>query len=408
MNMKKILFLCFNYPKGEFGPSTMCSVRIMRELVATGEYEVHCLSYNIDGKDTYDEVPGIILHKIPLKPDLKKRSRFVIHFCQVLMLPFFPYAHLCSDRRHYRESIRAMGGLHFDMVFAQYYPEQSLKSGLYLKKSGIGDKLMVTFWDNVYGKLPRSIVPKSFALRRQRKAENKIARYADVIVSLYPLKSFHKEYGDVPNAFGKRRYLGIPSVTRPRQLYQSAYLDVIKQDKINILFSGTIFKKEFVLYFVKLLNSCSQAKDINLIVFTRSLSQETIEDVSNTFKGSIQIMGWIPLGDLLALYPHVDFFVSFPGVATAICSKVYEYMSYGKPIMLLYEDDSDVNIATFSKYPICMSFDTRLPVQKNVEKIEDYITTSKGQTVPYEEVERVFKDDTASAYIRLINEYITK
>ena len=42
--MKKILFLSFAYPYGHFNPSDLCSTRIMKALVETGKYEVHCIS----------------------------------------------------------------------------------------------------------------------------------------------------------------------------------------------------------------------------------------------------------------------------------------------------------------------------------------------------------------------------
>ena len=43
--MKKILFLSFNYPYGEFGASTNSTVRIMKYLSNIDKYEIHCCSY---------------------------------------------------------------------------------------------------------------------------------------------------------------------------------------------------------------------------------------------------------------------------------------------------------------------------------------------------------------------------
>lgn len=399
--MKKVLFLSFNYPEGEYGPSTMCSVRIMEEMARSGLFEVHCVSHR-EGKNNYNKNENIIVHYLDIKPDRKKHSRNYIHLRQVLLIPFFPFYHLISDYRYYKECKEISQSNQFDLIVSQHLSEQSLMSGVLLKKSGCAAKHIALFWDNIYGKFPK-ILPKSFVLRRQRLAENFIAKYTDTLISLYPLKPFHDEYGDVPNAKGKREYLGIPSIVRPQKMEDSLYQNVLINNKINIIFSGTIFKVEFVEYAANLFNRSNFSKEFNLIFFSRSVEDKVFEKVKSAFAGTIQYPGFIPHSELLALYSKTDFFMSLPEVATAICSKVYEYMTYGKPMMLFYEDDNDVNISTFSKYPYCISIDTRLPVEENVARIDSFIESSKGKNVQYEIVEDLFPLDTVSAYVKLIN-----
>ncbi len=400
--MKKILFLSFNYPEGGFGPSTLCTTRIMNELVSSNECEVHCLSYDNGGKNTYPVINGVTVHKLGIKPKRNLSSRFLIHMFSFFKIPLFPFNALLDDYKHYKDCKRVLGGEKYDLVVAQYAIEQCLIAGVLLKKNHCIDNLMILFWDNIYGKLPQRVIPKGFAGRRQYKIENWIAKYADTLVSLYPIKSYHEANGDVLNAKGKRVYLGIPSVVRPKHINKSSYQHLIKTDKINMVYSGTIFKVEYLDEFVKILNKSSFASNINLIIFTRSLSKDYISGINKTFLGSIEAPGYIPVDELLSLYPYVDFFISFPGLPTAIRSKVFEYMSYGKPLILLYEDNLDVNVSTFSRYPYCELIDYRLPLEDNVLKIDNYITTSNGKTVPFNVVESLFPNDTAASYVKMI------
>ena len=116
---------------------------------------------------------------------------------------------------------------------------------------------------------------------------------------------------------------------------------------------------------------------------------------------------WIPVEQLLAIYPSVDFFISFPGNPTAIRSKVYDYMSYGKPIMLLYEDDQDVNVQTFSRYPASLSLDVRELANKNLYILERFFSESLGKEIPFETTEALFPDDSAKAYVSLIGKLLS-
>ena len=145
-----------------------------------------------------------------------------------------------------------------------------------------------------------------------------------------------------------------------------------------------------------------KAENYNLIFFARGISNKDFERLKESFRGNIEYHDWIPLDSLLALYPKVDFFTSFPGNPTAIRSKVYEYMSYGKPILLLYDDNRDVNVSSFSKYPAFTALDVRERADKNIKPLESFITENKGKEIPFETTETLFPCDTPKAYVDLI------
>ena len=81
-------------------------------------------------------------------------------------------------------------------------------------------------------------------------------------------------------------------------------------------------------------------------------------------------------------------------------------MSYGKPLILLYDDNLDVNVATFSRYPTCLAIDERKQSIDNIVRLENYIETTQNVETPFEVVEQLFPKDTVSAYVNLINNCI--
>ena len=378
----------------------------MQYLCEKEDYEVHCVSYANRGEDAYEVVPDIILHRLPMKAKMKKLPRWAFQLRTILKLPIYPFDKPLLSLRLYHATLKLIRNEKYDLVVSQCYPEECLWVGTLLKKFGYIDKLMVVFWDNIYGKLPRRVIPKGFAMRRQRWAERIVAKYADQLVSLYPIKAFHEEYGELPQALGKRSYLGIPSVIRPNVKSVSSKEEAIVKGKINILYSGTIFRESYVEYLVDLLNATAVVENINLVFFQRGVSSEKWESLKEKFKGTLYISEWIPLPDLLALYPKVDFFISFPGNPTAICSKLFEYVSFGKAIFVLYDDDSDVNITTFSPYPASHCLDIRRNVSEHSQSLSEYIQAKKDFTISFEEVERMFLKDSPKAYVELIDEMI--
>ncbi len=396
--MKKILFLSYNYPNGEFGASTLCSTRIMKALCKTGEYEVHCISYRAYGAPKYDIIDGVICHDIPLRP---RRKTVCDKLWQILSLPLYPITHLYYDFKHFLACKKICRTEKFDMVVSQYYPEQNLISGVLLKKYGYIDNLSVIFWDNLYGKLPRRFIPQWWAIRRQRYAENQIAKYVDTLISLYPIKAFHDKYGDVHNAEGKRFYLGIPSVVSPQPPIDTPYYDFIKEGKINVIFSGSIIIKDYIKHIVQVFNSSRYAGNINLIFFSAGMTAGEFEELKINFKGDIIYNGYIPIEELCSMYTKADILLSASGDSQSVRSKCFEYITYGKPMVLVYGEGNDVNIQTFSKYPNSVSVDARKSVEGNATIIDQYIENNINRIIAFDVVEELFKKDTPKAYVEL-------
>lgn len=364
------------------------------------DVEVHCISSS-GVKETYDQIPDIILHPIDFSASTKKNI-----FRYILYALMFPIWNICDGYRLYKLCKYITTQTHFDLVVAQYHQEPSLLAGVWLRRKGLIKNLTVIFWDNLYGKTPRRFLPRWFSVPRLKRMENYVARHADALISLYPIKEYHYKHGDVSAAIGKRYYLGIPSIIPPATKINTIYRKVIDPNKINILYSGTIFRKSYVDYFVDVLNQTKYAEQINLIFFSRGVDNNVFEVVKQKFKGKIHTNDWIPLNELLSLYHDVDFFISFPGVPTAIRSKNYEYISYGKPIFILYDDDRDVNVSTFTKYPLSFAFDQRVPVATNAEAISIFIERTSNKIMEYDTIEALYPLDTASAYVQLLMEQI--
>ena len=84
-------------------------------------------------------------------------------------------------------------------------------------------------------------------------------------------------------------------------------------------------------------------------------------------------------------------------------SKIFEYMSYGKPLILLYDDETDVNVTTFTRYPACLSVDERTCTKDKAKAMESYLEEFRDRNIPFEQVLRLFPLDSARAYVDIID-----
>ena len=139
-----------------------------------------------------------------------------------------------------------------------------------------------------------------------------------------------------------------------------------------------------------------------MLFFCQGIDDKTKEQITKKFKGNISISGYIPLNELLSLYYQVDIFISFTGDTYSICSKCYEYMSYGHPMVVFYDNIEDVNKATFSKYPLCLTQDVNRSVGQRANDFDMFIERTLGQQVPFSTVENLFLSDTPKAYVDFI------
>ncbi len=410
--MKRILFLSFAYPFGHFGPSDFCTVRIMESLSRTEGFKVSnisCAPVDInDSKPNYQLLEGVEILELPFPEENYHHSYTFEHLLLLLKIPTYPLTHLYRIWKYYRACRQVIKNQHFDLVVAQCNPHWSVLSAVLLKKMGIINRLVVLFWDNIYGKIPRRVIPEWFALHRQRLLENWIARYADRIVSPTPMKSFHDCHGDVRAAKGKRLYLEHPSITHPIENNSSSIHSYFKEGMINIVYAGRLYDLDRLMYAIKLLDTIPLATSFNLILFFYNLPSESdINKMRHSFRGNIHISGRVPFSELLSLYSSVDVFLGFAGTTPAqVISKVYDYMCYGKPILYFFDNDNDINISAFLRYPLFKAVDCRNRIEDNKDRIEAFFKSCLGKTIAYEDVERLFPTATTEAYINLISKMV--
>lgn len=72
-------------------------------------------------------------------------------------------------------------------------------------------------------------------------------------------------------------------------------------------------------------------------------------------------------------------------------SKIFTYMSYGKPIILIYYNDNDVNLRILKKYPLLCAI-KNTEIQQKIDEVIRFIDNNRGSMLNYLEVLDIYSE----------------
>lgn len=414
--MKKILFLTRSYPDTRGSASILCTQRVIKCVAASNRYSVHVLCYRFPEEKKDEQIGDVYVHRFNPSLWMRMRNCFFVSrgykrlnrlfdvIQKFFTIPSFPNIEPLTTRRFFSAAKQIHSVERFDMVVAEHHGLESLLTGCKLKRLFPELKHIAIMWDPVKGQMATVKLPKAYTDRRINKTEKYVADYTTLQISTLSMKEYHDMHGDM--AADHRVYLDIPSILEPEAEVVSEYLDLIRKDSINIVFSGLLSEYyRDALPIIRLLGKTNYGASINLLFFSRG-EKEAIEKESNSFEGSIVYHDYIPLSHLHTIYRHAEYLLNVSHInANMVPSKIFEYMSYGKPIISTYVTDGDSAMKYITRYAEGLCLDLKEPESVNISKLNAFISRVHKE-VPFEEVKEHFKTNTPEVFLNAIDEII--
>ncbi len=416
--MKKILFLTRSYPDTLGSATILCMHRVLNCVAKSGRYEVHALCMRYPG-DAYEELVGDVkVHRFNptwwqrMRNCLQKTrkharlARIMEVMTKTLTIPAFPRTEPLTTKRYLRAARKLQQQVGFDMVVSEHHGLETLLTGCQLMKEFPGLKHIAVLWDPIKGQMATVKLPKSYTDRRIGQVEVFAARYTTLQISTFSMKAYHNEHGDI--VADHRIYLDIPSVLKPEPEVPTDKLKLIRRDCINIVFSGLLSEYyRDAQPIIRLLGRTDLASKINMIFFSRG-EKEQVEAAAKDFPGIITYLDYIPLAELHTMYRHADYLLNVSHInANMVPSKIFEYMSYGKPIISTYVTDDDSAEKYVSRYSEGLCIDLKKPDEDNVASLEAFLK-KEHKLVPFENVKMEFKDNTPEVYLHEIDQLMNE
>jgi len=389
----------------------------MESTVASGKYEVHALCYRYPNEVHDEIIGGIHVHRLEPFWWVRMRIFFEINrkhrlyrlseiIQKTLTIPTYPKMEPISTKFFYKAAKRLHKKINFDIVVSEHHGLTTLLTGCKLKENFPDLKHVGLMWDPVKGEMTTMKLPRAFTDCRVNRIEEYVSPNTSLQISFSSMKEYHKKNGDI--AADHRVYLGVPGILKPEPDVPTDKLDLLQKDSINIVFSGLLSPiYRDALPIIKLLNQCDDAERINMVFFSKG-EKEQIEQATKNFRGSIVYHDYIPLPELHTMYRHADYLLNVSHInPNMVPSKIFEYMSYGRPILSTYVTDGDAAEKFIRLYPEGLTINLKMPDEELLPSLNEFLK-SEHTEVSFDIVKELFKENTPINYFEVIDGFCSK
>ena len=134
-----------------------------------------------------------------------------------------------------------------------------------------------------------------------------------------------------------------------------------------------------------------------------------LNSISSITNGRVTHKGFVPYIRGQELLENADFLVSIGNrESDMVPSKVFEYASFCKPIIHFFFFPEDPVIVAFANYPLLLLLDSTLPINKLIEKVQQFIKETYGCRADAAVIQKLFIKNTPEYSINLIEEFLTQ
>lgn len=419
--MKKVLFVL-----GDYLPRSManglCIDRTSSECVRSGRYDAACLVADPKNKTSYEEIHGVPVYRVKRAwwlrlSEWRKNCRWGVDgfiwiivglYKRLVIRPIFHRSLPHNDQTALRGLTRTLFDLHkthkFDIVVGVNQPLEALMAVQRLKQRCPDVKFVAYFLDALSGGNPLKGFTKDWMIQRGLEWEKRILPDADAVIMMEASRVHHEKYSRDCVYYDKIRYLDIPLLTPPPKSRSENPFD---PKKTNILYSGSINPPirdpRFILKFIE------QYDQENVVWhFIGNISYrpfvKLFEDICRRCPEKIQVHGFMKHDDLTAYLEHADLFFNLgENNPSVVSGKIFEYFSWGKPVISSVSIPDSSLFLYKDRYPLLFMLYENRDMAESRRELFQFIKKNRGVSVPFEKVNQLFYQNTPKAFIDMLD-----
>ena len=288
-----------------------------------------------------------------------------------------------------------------DTVICIHLPIETLIAGTILKERFPSISYVAYMLDSLSGGFLPKFLPGEFCRKKKINWENDLLDNFDRIILMRSSKDHHEASSINSSWYKKSVYSDIP------MLEAKSVSSLPKtSDKINMVFAGTLADGIRTPYhFLKLLSEVNNL-DISFSYAgvnkcNNELLNAAVESCKEKSNLTITSLGLLKHSEAIDLIERSDFLINFGNtVPTMVPSKIFEYMSYRKPIISTYSIDNEPCLAYLRKYPCALLIDEReTDLKAQAKLLEDFILQNRDAQITYDNIKTIFPENTPAAFV---------
>jgi len=311
-----------------------------------------------------------------------------------IMMPRTIYYRLNGESDYYKAELKLWIKRHlneFDAIVANSMPFYPLEIA-----SKFGDKKPAI----LYKMEPIAQYLYHGDFDKGKQIEEEWDNSASAIITEGLIYKFYKQYASKEN-IAKTTIAGFPCIIKREQCEVEHRLS---KDTINLVYVGKFYyQKRDPRYLFALMDKLHD-KGIRLTIaggyYYSGLPKEVISKYFTNKIPYINYLGELPAEQADALLQEADVLVHLGNrISDQMPSKILDYISSGKPILNIYGIDDCPTLPYLERYPLAMNIKDGTEITEDLLwQISQFICQSKGKQIPFEQIEKEYKECTA-AYV---------
>lgn len=270
-----------------------------------------------------------------------------------------------------------------DVVIPVYNSIDALKTGYWIKSHYPSIKYVPYFLDGFYGGQKPRFMPEWIRKRKALGWENKLLKIADGVVMMEATREAYQKLEDKPDFLKKVVFLDIPLFDVNLRNYEE---EKTKQGVKRILFIGSMPRNiRPPKRFLKLFSEINPIEEWELVMVGKTDYQKEINSFAEK-DSRIKYFEEVTYEKAQRLMREADVLLNIGNnLKHMIPSKIFEYMSLGKPIITTYRIEEDPSLRYFENYDeLCIineNEDEKTSCQKIESFLNNYVTNieNRGQ-----------------------------
>ncbi|MDL2241964.1 glycosyltransferase [Bacteroidales bacterium OttesenSCG-928-L03] len=302
-------------------------------------------------------------------------NRFLARIQVALSYFSWPLLLFSKTNTLYRKATREIDSGKFDVIVCYCNPSESLLVGRNLKeKYGNKIKYYAYFLDSIFS----GPIPTMFSVKRHDekalKFEHKVLENADGIIMMRAAKKKYVEFKSKILFFSKIKFLDLP-LYNPQTLNDEKVRKHFPSDQKVLFFAGSmpwnIRDPRF------LLNVFSKIEDPSIHLYLVGKT-DFLEDIQKYSHCNIHFLGLQPHCKVMEMMYEADLLVNIGNnLKGMVPSKIFEYMSTGKPIISTVKIKEDPASMYFQYYKNSLLLDEQEIILDSVLKLQNFINCAQ-------------------------------
>ena len=363
-----------------------CEVKI----IALTRYKNDAISENWKGASVKKIYAPEIITKEQLKSEFKEfffRSAigFLIKAMNKITQKIVPYYSKYSVERsilkRYKKALKKELKNNYDLCISTLMPIEAVIAGTICKKKETAFAIyqLDPYWNNADLPLKKENLRLAY--------EKRLVMYSDYCMTAPAIFKTNTE--KIRKLKKKYVITEFPCLKEVKM-----NMDNTKSDKIHCVFLGTLYPE--LRPPERLLEIISYLKNDAVFDFYGS-GQYLIEesDYYKDLKSKVNLMGQVASDKAEKAREKADILINIDNTSvTLVPSKIFEYVSTGKPIINCYFSEKSLVLDYLKRYPLCLNVCMQSDAKENADKIDDFIKSLNGERIPFSDVKLLYKKNT--------------